>query len=312
MADEEEYQPPVSALRSYAELVRLPNVFTAIADVMMGYLVAMTSLQPVPPLLMLVATSACLYLAGMVYNDIFDRIIDARERPDRPIPSGRVSLGNARFLGATLLCIALAIAGQVSWRLESPKPFSMAIGIAVLMLLYNKWLKHTPIGPLAMGGCRTLNVLLGMSGSTSAIAPLEWLIAAGLGVYVVGITVFARREVETSSRGWLVSGLLVMLAGMGLIASVPMLIEDWRLGGLDRRWPWFWALLTAHIVWRCGQAIANPTPGRVKVAVTNCIMSIIVIDAAASLATAGVPYFSLLILMLIVPATVLGRWIYST
>jgi hypothetical protein len=41
-------------------------------------------------------------------------------------------------------------------------------------------------------------------------------------------------------------------------------------------------------------------------------MSIIVIDAAASLTGAGHDYFSLLILILIVPATFLGRLVYST
>jgi 4-hydroxybenzoate polyprenyltransferase len=302
-----------STFRAYMELLRLPNVFTAIADVMMGYLVVNRSFNPVEPLVMLAIISSCLYLAGMVYNDLFDRFTDAKDRPERPIPSGRVSANTARLLGAVLLCVALALAGQVGWMLRSPFPFIVSLGLATLILLYDRWLKHTPAGPVAMGGCRTLNVLLGMSAIAVTLNTLDWTIAAGLGIYVAGVTIFAKREERISDRRVLIGGLMVMLAGMGLIYAVPWLAAgDWRLGGLDYRWSLFWALIAGQIVFRCGQAIAVPSPDRVRSAVTSCILSIIVIDAAASLATVGVPIFSMAILLLIVPATLLGRWLSST
>jgi hypothetical protein len=312
MQDDEQLRVPGSALRAYLELLRIPNVFTAVADVMMGYLVVNRSFDPAGPMLVLIGVSACLYLAGMVYNDLFDCHIDAIERPERPIPSGRVSIGAVRVLGATLLCVGLALSGQIAWQVKSPWPFAIAWALAILVLFYDKWLKHTPVGPLAMGGCRTLNVLMGMSGAVIPLRTMDWIIAVGLGVYVVGVTIFARKEAGTSGRGPLVAGLLVMLGGMGLIVAVPWFVDDWRLGGLDQRWPLFWALLAAHLIWRCSQAIIRLDSFRVRVAVTNAIMSIIVIDAAASLAGAGVPLFSFAILVLIIPATFLGRWIYST
>src|SRR5688572_1337303 len=86
-----------------AQLLRLPNVFTAVADVMMGYLVTHGQFRHDGVLPLLVASSCGLYLAGMVLNDVFDRERDARERPERPIPSGRVSVSSAALLGALLL-----------------------------------------------------------------------------------------------------------------------------------------------------------------------------------------------------------------
>jgi 4-hydroxybenzoate polyprenyltransferase len=300
-------------LRAYLQLVRLPNVFTAIADVMMGFLIVRRSFDPRSALVELIWISCSLYLAGMVWNDVFDRDIDAKERPDRPIPSGRVKLGVAVLLGFALLLSAITVAIKMSTQSSNPLPLAITVGIAALVLLYDKWLKHTAIGPLAMGGCRFLNVLLGMSVSENSFHALEWLVAAGLGIYVVGVTLFAKREATQSNRTALFVSVAVMMVGLGLIAAVPKLVvDDWRLGGLPQGWWLFWVVLAAHIVWRCAKAISEPTPLHVQAAVKNCILSIIVIDAAASMMGSGLNQFAFVILVLIVPATFLGRWIYST
>src|SRR3954465_15525908 len=75
----------------WLRLMRLPNAFTAIADVSMGYLFVRHAVDA--PLLFgfLVVASAALYTAGIMFNDLFDFQIDLRERPYRPLPSGRVS-----------------------------------------------------------------------------------------------------------------------------------------------------------------------------------------------------------------------------
>src|SRR5207237_816269 len=103
------------------------TVFTAIADVLMGAFVAAWSsgdlaAAHVPGesaialparlglIALLVAASSCLYLAGMVLNDYFDRRRDAVERPARPIPSDRISPGAAAGLGAALLVCGVALA----------------------------------------------------------------------------------------------------------------------------------------------------------------------------------------------------------
>ena len=76
--------------RGYLELVRPANVATALADVLAGYAVAGLGN---PGLGWLLLSTACLYAGGVVLNDVFDRDLDRIERPERPIPSGRVSVG---------------------------------------------------------------------------------------------------------------------------------------------------------------------------------------------------------------------------
>jgi 4-hydroxybenzoate polyprenyltransferase len=73
-------------VRAYLQLVRLPNVFTAMADILLGFLLTHRRLDPWPQFALLLVASCLLYLAGMVLNDYFDREQDARERPFRPIP----------------------------------------------------------------------------------------------------------------------------------------------------------------------------------------------------------------------------------
>src|SRR6476646_3773567 len=92
-----------------ARLLRLPNVFTAFADIGLG-LCATAALSPAVvndsftwKAVLLVAASGLLYSAGMVWNDYFDLEEDKRDRPFRPIASGRVSIRTAVVLGVLLV-----------------------------------------------------------------------------------------------------------------------------------------------------------------------------------------------------------------
>src|SRR5580704_3268752 len=75
-------------VRAYLQLVRLPAVFTAMADIFLGFSTTHRSLSPAWEFVGLLGVSTGLYLAGMAFNDVFDRATDARTRPNRPIPSG--------------------------------------------------------------------------------------------------------------------------------------------------------------------------------------------------------------------------------
>ena len=181
------------------------------------------------------------------------------------------------------------------------------------MLAYDGWLKPTLLAPVGMGGCRMLNVLLGMSAAATTWQPYFWLVAGGIGLYIAGVTWFARTEAERSGRPALAAGTLMMLAGIALVFWYPA----WR-SGLDaqsdptpQRWDLFWLVIAAMVVWRCVRAIIDPRPVVVQAAVKNCILSLIIIDAGAALATAG-PLPAICILSLILPAMILGQWIYST
>jgi 4-hydroxybenzoate polyprenyltransferase len=102
----------VPAPQAIAELVRLPAVLSVPGDVLVG---AASSGQArnLPRAAGLVASSSCLYLAGMALNDFADREVDATERPGRPIPSGRVTPGFALGLAAGLTTASAAIAVAV-------------------------------------------------------------------------------------------------------------------------------------------------------------------------------------------------------
>jgi 4-hydroxybenzoate polyprenyltransferase len=194
-------------LRAYFELLRFPAVFTAVADVVMGFLVTRGNLHPPAGFAILTIISACLYLAGMVLNDVFDAEIDASERPQRPIASGRISRKSAAILGWCLIAFALVVAVHFSQHSEQWRTSIVAFALAGCIALYDSGAKHTFAGPLVMGGCRSLNVLLGMSlatdpGSPSlrGWSPVEWMIALAIGLYIAGIAWLARGEAKSTWR----------------------------------------------------------------------------------------------------------------
>src|SRR6516164_6711151 len=93
--------PPMwRSITPHMQLVRLPNVFTAAADSLAGWLLVGGTLAEPRRWLPLAAASMVLYAAGMALNDYFDVDIDRVERPGRPIPTGRVSATFAAGLGA--------------------------------------------------------------------------------------------------------------------------------------------------------------------------------------------------------------------
>jgi len=146
-------------LRAWLELIRLPNVFTAIADIMAGYFIASGGELDLRDLGFLIFSSSFLYAGGIVLNDFFDYRIDREERPGRPIPSGRIRRDMAGVLGWGLLLFGMILAlavGQLS--------FMVSLGTTLLVLSYNVLTKHiTILGPVNMGLCRYMNFTLGMS-----------------------------------------------------------------------------------------------------------------------------------------------------
>src|SRR5262249_16749136 len=147
-----------------AQLIRLPAVFTAMADIGMGWFIATATGTPSsrwPWFLVLLLSSSCFYLAGMVLNDVADFEIDRRERPFRPIPSGRISRRSAFGLGLALLVAGLAAACSV--RVEGASSGWLGLGLFLAVGLYNSPLAGPGLRLVLMPTCRFLNVLLGLS-----------------------------------------------------------------------------------------------------------------------------------------------------
>lgn len=306
---------PISQSRclAYLRLLRIPNVFTAIADVAMGFLITHPGHEPIGPFALLILTSCCLYLAGMVLNDVFDVEQDRQERPHRPIPSGRVSLRAAIRLGFGLLLAGIALGMTAAIITQSLRPAVIGAILALCVLLYDAAIKKTPLGPVAMGGCRFFNVLLGMSlavGDDGNLRPwlaAEWIIAAGIGLYIAGVTWFARTEARESNRRQLAAALVVLVSGLGLLASLP----EWGVSVATTRWYALWVLLTLLIGQPCIAAIHDPTPRQVQLAIKRCLVSLILLDALVCHAFRG-PLWAAALLLLLVPQWLLGRYVYST
>jgi 4-hydroxybenzoate polyprenyltransferase len=300
--------------RAYFELLRLPAVFTAMADVMMGYLVTQGSFQPPWAVALLIASSSLIYLAGMVLNDVHDVDVDAVQRPQRPIPSGRISLLSAQRLGWGMLAGGVITAWLVSLLAGNFYPGIVATILVAAVVLYDIVLKRTAIAPLVMGSCRFLNVLLGMSLAETTDTKLprpwtttEWTIAAGVGIYIVGVTIFARSEDRTSSRGQLSAGILIMIAGIATLAFGASHV------GNHSNYRWIvWLIIAAYVFLRHSLAWIKADARSVQKSVRHALGTLIFLDFVVAFEAALHSGGSMLILLLLAPMLFLEYWFSTT
>ncbi len=297
--------------------MRLPNVFTAMADIAMGFLITHASFEPLGVFTLLLISSSCLYTAGMVLNDVYDVEIDRGERPNRPLPSGIIPYNNAWRLGWSLLAVGILFGWAATAVTFNLVPGAFATFLAGIIVIYDRdrvAKKIGPTRPLLMGGCRALNVLLGMSAAEQWI-DIQPYIAIGLGIYIFGITWFSRSEATTSKRLHLTGALLTILAGMAVLWYYPQFMPPEKLQPMlqlqPQNWTVLWAMLACIIGWRALRAILQPDPAHVQATVKTGILSIIVLDAVVVLAVHG-PVASIAILLLLIPTIALGWWVYST
>ncbi|HVW01804.1 MAG TPA: UbiA family prenyltransferase [Planctomycetaceae bacterium] len=291
-------------LLPWLQLLRLPAVFSALADIFAGWLVAHGSIDDGVRFGLLLGASASLYLAGMVFNDVFDRDVDAKERPERPIPSGRVSVRSAFRLGAVLVVL-----GNVLAACAGIPSLVVALCLTVCIFAYDGLLKNTLVGPVAMGACRSLNVLLGASvaGNLAGIPLLH--VAVALGIYIAGVTLFARNEAGVSGRMPLVVAIGVVNLGLALLVAWFLNVSGPKAGQTAII---VLAVIVLTVDRRMVSALFEPTSARVQASVRMLLMSYITLDAAIVMhATANVPY-TLGVLALLLPAVLLGRWMSIT
>lgn len=268
--------------RAYVELLRPANVVTAIADVLAGFAIA--GLRHPDALPWLILSSCCLYAGGVVLNDVFDRDLDRIERPERPIPSGRVSTPRAAVLGGGLLA-----AGVVSGAVASLAAGGIALAIALLVLLYDAWGKRqAPIAPLNMALCRALNLMLGVAAVPAAL-PEAWPIGAVPLLYIYAVTVLSRGEVHGGSARAASSALIILVTAIGALLLVVIPTGENAA-----------AVLAAAVVWRVVPAFVaarrQPAPATIRAAVRRGILSLILVDAAIAAGFAG-PLYAVVILV---------------
>jgi 4-hydroxybenzoate polyprenyltransferase len=282
------------SLETLLKLGRVSNLPTVLTNVLAGTVLAAGTVPGWRNALVMLAMSL-LYIGGMYLNDYFDRAIDARERPQRPIPAGDISAGTVCAFGFGMLGLGVVLlaATGVSAALTG-------VFLALAIVLYDAFHKNNPVAPVIMGLCRAL-VYCGAAAVAAGSVPVAVVIAAlALLAYVAGLTYAARQEsFDRVGHLWP----LVVLAAPMLLA-LPALTN-----GLIA------ALVYLALIGCAAYAVyllaARPMPGAVPRAVGLLIAGISLVDAAL-LAAAG-HAMPALAAMLGFPATLLlQRYIPGT
>jgi 4-hydroxybenzoate polyprenyltransferase len=273
-------------------MTRPANVVTSVADVLAGaaiagFFSAEAFKDHVQAIIMLCLSTACLYGGGIVFNDVFDADLDKIERPERAIPSGKVSLQQASVFGGFLL-----LAGIIAATSVSPVSGLLALAIAFFALLYNKIGKHHYFwGPLNMGCCRGLNLLLGVSIITGAL--LQWYFLAIVPIiYIFSITMISRGEVHGGSRLNLYIAAILYCIVTSFLLCFSYLNNKLLLSAIILI-PFLWMIFRPLF-----RAIQNPIGKNIGGAVKAGVISLILMDAAWA-ATFSTIYTALIIACLL-------------
>ena len=229
---------------NWMELVRFPNLFTVPGDILLG-MAAVNGLMGFQPLTFLYTCliSMLLYGGGMVLNDMLDFNEDLRERPDRVLPSGRISFNQA-WQG---IIIAFGSALLLSFFISLKMVFVTAL-IIVAIYLYNGPSRKVPkLGFGVMGSCRSLNIILG------ATALGEWnkvllLVALIEGAYIYGVCVIAHNETKALPTPFWCKFPLILIA---IAVGVAL---------LSTQFPWQGLLAGLYLLWATFNIVKDLTP----------------------------------------------------
>jgi heme O synthase-like polyprenyltransferase len=206
--------PNAQTLLRLGRVSNLPTVWT---NVIAGATIANTA-ATVADIATVGLAMTAFYVGGMYLNDFFDREIDARERPGRPIHAGDIGAATVSAIGFALL--AAGIASLVPF---GPFTASWGLALAVAIVLYDVWHKGNRFAPVIMGLCRAL-VYLGTGAAVSgSVLPALIVGAAALAAHVIGLTYAAKQEnLNQVGRLWP----LAVLAGP-LLLALPGISTGW-------------------------------------------------------------------------------------
>jgi 4-hydroxybenzoate polyprenyltransferase len=298
----------VKKIAAYAKLLRLSNAPTAVADVWMGYAVTLGALSPSYAVGLASFASLAAYHGGMALNDAVDAPHDEASSRGRPIERGFISRRAAYSLAYGGLAASF-ITTLCLWNFTQDSRI-VGIGLALVLAIisYNSPLKRSWLGPLLMGSCRLLNVLLGVF----AVSPAELsrvtdyeagtMFAILIGAYIVGVTLYARDESQGGRRRQLIAGCgisAMAIAAFTVVSTVNSFNAlVWTVVGL---------FATRGMV----AGILQPTPKNIGRGVGIAIQGLVVIDATLATLYAG-PVAGLAILALLPVTMLLARWIPQT
>lgn len=290
-------------IMGFARLARPANLPTAAADILAGITISLFFLNIEASaffmerswnVLLLVFSSVFLYAGGVVFNDVFDAELDAVERPERAIPSGLISVPQAVVWGVLLMAVGLFVAYATS-----VPSGNLALVLVVAILVYDGAAKkHSFFGPLVMGICRGLNLLLGMS-ILSQIN--SWWVALVPVLYIFAITLISRGEVHGNNKKHiLISGVLYAIVIISITSAIFMFSENLYIS-----LPFI--ILFSFLVFRpLLRAYKENSPANIKKAVMAGVLSLVVMDACWAAGFSNW-YIALGVLLLLPLSLILSR-----
>jgi len=266
--------------KDYLQLVRIPGIFTALSNVLIGYFFSLSETEVISfPFLLL--TSGMLFCSGMIFNDYFDLQIDKKERPDRPLPSKKIPKQNAFLLGIIFLIFANIFAYVVGY-------YSLIISLimTILIIAYNYKSKFFPLlGFFNLSLIRFLNVLLGFSKLSITFDIIQYAIP--IGIFVGGISILAKNESGLITHISKKLNYIFILITIGYV--FVLLINNFQIESLI-----FLGLFST-------MQLCVLFEKKIKNQITFQLLSIILLDATLISIFASF-YTSILVSLLIIPA----------
>ena len=277
--------------KEYLQLVRLPGIFTAFSNVLIGYFFSFSFNSEIIFLPYLLATSGMLFCSGMIFNDYFDYNLDKKERSFRPLPSGKISKHNALLIGFIFLILANISASFLGF-----DSLIISLILSCMILFYNLKLKSILfLGILNLSLIRMLNILLGFSIIGISFEFIQYLFP--LGIFVVGISILAKNEIKSNLVIYKKLNKIIIIT---TIASVSILvINNFQFESL--LFLGLFSFLSVYSLFF--KKIQNQ--------ITFQLLLIILLDSI--LISFFVPLeFSILVSLLILPAYVISKKLYLT
>ncbi|WP_339840644.1 UbiA-like protein EboC [uncultured Maribacter sp.] len=263
-------------LMGFARLARPANLPTAAADILAGIAITLF-LENIEVLrflkenwidvLSLIFSSIALYAGGVVFNDVFDAELDAIERPERAIPSGLIPKRHAVYFGLFLMVLGIALAFN-----SNVLAGGISVALTIAILTYDAYFKQFGFaGPLNMGICRGLNLLLGMS-IVSVIS--NWYISLVPVVYIFAITLISRGEVHGDNKKHIIWASVLYTIVIASITFVVLEQTDKFLTLIP-----FLILFGFLIFSPLIRAYKENSPKNIKKAVISGVLSLVVMNA---------------------------------
>ncbi len=298
----------MGSIRDYLILIRIPNLFTIPSNVIVGFsqLVLLNNANWAT-LFILILTSLLLYTVGIVLNDYIDRQIDRRERPTRPLPSGKISARSALIFVVVATLSSVLAAAYVSL-------FTLVIVLSIIgtIIAYDCWLKSSTFGHMVMALSRVFNIVLGFSpllflpfSSNNDLIRIT-VILASMFIYVFTISYLSKFETGALTKKINYTFALLSISSISVVLVLFTIAGYFKLD-LFFILPIFIGMLLITFGKRYTRFGANEAGQMVR----NLVLSIIVLDSLFVSGSIGLVY-GLGLLVFLIPAIILSRRFYVT